>query len=293
MLCCVGDLIEDVVVWPAAAPRRGTDTPARIFRRRGGSAANVAVLAAAAGGGSRFIGQVGEDRLGDLLVAELAAAGVEPSVVRKGRTGTIVVLIEADGERTMLPDRGAATQLAEVPKDALDGATWLHVPGYSLMVEPLGTTSRALIDEARSCGSAVSIDGSSVGVITEYGVADFIDDIHHLRPDVLFCNEEEAGLLGVGPGSTLPGVNLAVVKAGPAPVALVTAGSTSWVPVPPVREVTDTTGAGDAFAAGFLVATMGGAGPVAATQAGVRHAAGLLQQPGAEVRTGKSPAEEK
>ena len=65
MLCAVGDLVEDVVVWLSAAPRRATDTPVRIFRRRGGSAANVAAFAAGIAGAARFIGRVGDDALGD------------------------------------------------------------------------------------------------------------------------------------------------------------------------------------------------------------------------------------
>lgn len=283
MLCSVGDLVEDVVVWPAAPPRRGTDTPARVFRRRGGSAANVAVFAAAAGGNSRFIGQVGEDRLGHLLVAELADAGVEPAVIHEGRTGTIVVLIEADGERTMLPDRGAATQLSEIPPRALDDAAWIHVPGYSLMVEPLGTTALEIVETAGRSGSAVSIDASSVDVLETYGVPEFTKLLEQIRPEVLFCNKEEAAVLGVAPGSPPPGTVLSVVKAGPEPVGLVTDHSTTWVPVPAVENVADTTGAGDAFAAGFLVATMEGAKPIKATQAGIDLAAKLLLQPGAEV----------
>lgn len=293
MLCCVGDLIEDVVVWPDTELRTGTDTPSQVFRRRGGSAANVAVLAAAVGERTRFIGQVGADRLGDQLVAELEAAGVHPAVLRRGRTGTIVVLIGPDGERTMLPDRGAATQLSEIPPNALNDVTWLHIPGYSLMIEPLGRTTRTLIGSARSRGISVTIDASSVGVIDEYGVAAFAEDLRTLRPDVLFCNEDEAALLGVGSGSAPVGVPLSVVKAGPKPVCLVTPETTTWVPVPRVNDVVDTTGAGDAFAAGFLVATMGGAKPVTATKAGSRLAAQLLQQPGAAVGGRQPVSEEK
>jgi sugar/nucleoside kinase (ribokinase family) len=282
MLCCIGDLVEDVVVWPTAEPVRGTDTAARVFRRRGGSAATVAVYAAAAGGLSRFVGQVGADPLGSMLVAEMEKAGVEVKVTRAGTTGSIVVLVDPTGERTMLPDRGAATALSPLPPGALDNVTWLHVPAYSLIVEPLGRTSAGAIAAAYESGAAISIDASSVGPLLEFGVDRFRRLVAGLPLDVFFCNKEEADLLNVGAAAPLPGAELTVVKAGADPVLLVTSeGATTSVAVPPVEAVNDTTGAGDSFAAGFIVATMNEASRVEAAEAGCRLAATVLTRPGA------------
>ncbi|MDJ0953943.1 MAG: PfkB family carbohydrate kinase, partial [Acidimicrobiia bacterium] len=260
----------------------GTDTASRIFRRRGGSAANVAVYAVAAGAAARFVGQVGNDRLGGLLVADLEAAGVDVRVNRAGTTGSIVVLVDQTGERTMLPDRAAAMELDDLPVGALDDVSWLHVPAYSLVVEPLGATSLRAIERAREQGATISIDASSVGPLADYGVARFRTLMANVRPDVFFCNLDEATLLGAGAAAPVRGAALTVVKAGADPVTLVdAAGGTTEVAVPPVAVVSDTTGAGDSFAAGFIAATLDGSSPVGAAEAGCRMAATVLARPGA------------
>ena len=256
MLCVIGDLVEDVVVWLPTALSYGTDTPSRIARTRGGSASNVAVFAATVNSDSdtkfrsRLIAQVGNDALGDQLVASLEASSVEPCVVRSGRTGSIVVVVSPDGERTMLTDRAAATELKQAPKNWHDGVSVLHVPAYSLFSEPLGAAARECIAVAHEKKTTVSIDASSASLIKSFGVTRFRDLVAELNPKVFFCNTDEAEVLNLV-AQPLE-LDIVVIKAGAAPTTLIYKAAQLSIAVAPVGEVTDSTGAGDAFAAGFL-----------------------------------------
>lgn len=257
MLCVIGDLVEDIVVWLPESLNYGADTPSRIVRTRGGSASNVAVFAATVARketnqapSSRLIAQVGDDRLGDQLIGALRDAGVDPCVVRGGRTGSIVVIVSPDGERTMLTDRAASTQLQQAPEKWLESVSLLHVPAYSLFSEPLATAARSCIATAHDKNIPVSIDASSASLIKEFGVNKFRELIRQLRPKIFFCNTDEAEVLNL---TTQPlDLDIVVIKAGARPTTLIENKVVKTVEVEPVGEIIDTTGAGDAFAAGFL-----------------------------------------
>ena len=286
MLCTIGDLVEDVVVWLAHEPRHASDTPAHISRTRGGSAANVALFSAAVFGSSRFIGQVGDDRLGAQLCDLLSAGGVEVCVSREGRTGSIVVLVYSDGERTMLSDRGACTQLTSVPRNCFDGITALHVPAYSLTVDPLATVAKTAIGEALARGIFVSVDASSSSVLSDFGIDAFCDLIAQLTPDVFMCNGDEAELLGLSPSKPIEGARLTVIKHGAQPTVATTRElATTHVSVPPVTSIFDTTGAGDAFAAGFIGSYVVTGELENALCAGHALAARVLRSPGATLES--------
>ncbi|MGH3441780.1 MAG: carbohydrate kinase family protein [Nitriliruptorales bacterium] len=281
MLTAIGDLVEDVVVRLQGPPRSGTDTPAAISRHRGGSAANVAVAAVRSGLGARFVGQVGGDALGDLLLDDLRRSGVEAAVERGGRTGSIVVVVVPSGERSFLTDRGAATGLAVVRPEWLDGAQVLHVPAYSFAGEPLARTTARLIQLAHDRDVPVTLDTSSVAVIEELGVEATRTAIERSRPRVLFATEAEADLLAL-PGWRPAAVEVVIVKRGAAPTTVVTAAGRHEVPAA-AAEVVDTTGAGDAFAAGFLAAWLDRADPVTAAQRGHELAGLAVARPGAGI----------
>ena len=259
LIVCIGDLIDEIAVRLDAPWRRGSDAAAEISRRRGGSAANVAVAAAAAGGRARFIGAIGSDATGDALEAALLAAGVEPLLQRAGRSPAIIVVVEPDGERTMLPDRGVATTLRHPGPSALAAASWLHAPAYSLIGEPLGTTTTTLFHEAAAAGVATSVDASSVGALAAWGPEESRNRLIGTGATHLFANEEEAAYLELLT-RPLAGMTLIVKRgAGVAEVRDASGHVVASAPAVPIIGPIDSTGAGDAFAGGFCVARAQGA----------------------------------
>jgi sugar/nucleoside kinase (ribokinase family) len=239
MLATVGDLVDDIIVRLDGPIRQATDTPARIERRRGGSAANVAAAARDLGFRARFIGQVGGDSLGKLLVDELSQAGVDVSAVRQaGRTGSIVVVVDEQGERSMLTDRGACADLDGPDEAWLHAVTTLHVPLYSCAGGLLADTSDTLVGWAHARGIAVSIDLSSVALIEALSVATVRALVSSLKPDVVFANADEAWVMGIE--SALDGA-LTVVKRGALPAIVHRPGSGPIeVPAIEIERVSDT-----------------------------------------------------
>ncbi len=280
LICTAGDLLEDIVVHAHARPVRDADVPATVTRHRGGSAANTAATVARLGGRARFVGQVGDDATGTRLVDGLAELGVECVVPRAGVTGTIVVTVEPGGARTMFSDRGASGGPADFDPSALDGASLLHLPFYGLAHPDRGARFRQLVVRARDSGILVSLDPSSVVLAGR----PFLDLVREGRPGVVFCNAAEAAALGVDDDG-LAGAQLVVVKRGPEAV-LLRGDAVATVPVPQVVAAVDTTGAGDAFAGGFLLALARGDDPVQAAGAGHAAAARVVRGAGADAWDG-------
>ena len=275
MLATVGDLVDDIVVRLGGPINVASDTEAVIERRRGGSAANLAAVAARISGRSRFLGQVGDDGRGAALLSELEAEGVDVSMARvSGRTGSIVVLVDERGERSFLTDPGSARDLYDPRSEWLDGVDVLHVPLYSLVGGAIATTSRTLIGWAHERGIAVSIDLSSVAVIEAIGGGEVRRLLDDLAPDIVFANGDEARVLRI---EDAIGSAMTIVKAGAGPATVYQASAEPiYVTAQALPTVVDTTGAGDAFAAGVLSHPAWRADPGAACSLGHATAASVL-----------------
>jgi ribokinase len=240
VICVLGDAHLDVVVSARGPVAEETDTPARTSVGVGGQAANVAAWVAALGGRARLIAARGTDLASQLVAGELGRRAVElVGPVIEGPTGVVVSLTDGTS-RSMLTDRGVGPGLAAglLQPGWLDGCDWLHLPAYSLVAEPVAGAALAAAGRV----ARLSIDLSSTAALRAYGAGRFGELIARLRPDVVFGTEAEAALVGDLPGTEL------VVKLGPRGVR---AAGTVF-PALPTRPV-DATGAGDAFAAGYLV----------------------------------------
>jgi sugar/nucleoside kinase (ribokinase family) len=210
-----------------------------------------------------LVGKRAGDDAGEMATRALGRYGVEVvGPVVEGRTGTVVSLVGVDGGRTMASDRGVSADLRveELDPAWLAGCEHLHLPGYSLL--------RAPIDEAALRAAElvprVSVDLSSWSAIRDFGPATFRERLEALQPAIVFANEDEERILG-GP---LPDCTW-ILKRG----ALGACFGDVELPALPAK-VVDSTGAGDALAAGYLVG-----GPELALEAAARCVAQLGSMP--------------
>ena len=279
----VGDVMTDVVASLSGPVAHGSDTPARISLRGGGAGANVAVWLARAGAAVTLIGRVGADAAGGAAAAGLRAEGVDArlAIDPTRATGTCVVLVEPGGERSMLPDSGAnaGLEVVALPQDAAH----LHVAGYALLHPGSRPAALALLAAARASGLSVSVDPASAAPLRRAGPAAFLE--WSAGADLLLPNRDEAAALTgeADPAAAARALTAhareVVVKLG-AEGALWTDGATSVRAAALDLPVTDTTGAGDAFAAGLLAARLAGAGPAEALAAGCALAAEAVVREG-------------
>jgi len=267
----VGDLMVDVVAALPGPLAHGSDTPAAISHHQGGSGANVAAWLAAAGAEVAFAGRAGADPLGDAAVAALAGVALAVERDPERPTGTCIVLVHPDGERTMIPDAGAndALELPELPE-----AGHLHLTGYTLLRDGSRGAALRALELARVRGIPVSVDPSSAAPLAgEPRFADWAAGAALLVP-----NADEARVL-TGEADperaarTLAGSRREVVVTLGAEGALWSDGERVLRVAAEPADVVDTTGAGDAFAAGLLAARVAGAEPPEQLRAGCALAA--------------------
>jgi sugar/nucleoside kinase (ribokinase family) len=271
LLCALGDLLLDVIVRLETVLNPGADATAQTRAGAGGQGANVAAWAAELGADARLVAKRADDAAGTLVAGELAGRGVEvlgPSVA--GVNGVVVSLVEPTGERTMATDRGVSPELRaeELEMRWFAGCDWLHLTGYSLFRKPIDEAAAKAAGAVRGQGGRVSVDLSSWSMIRTFGSERLVKRLELLAPDIVFGNEEELAEIGGDfPSKTW------VLKRGVAGIDVGRDGGSEHFDALPA-DVVDTTGAGDALAAGFLVG-----GPELGLQAAARCVAKLGTMP--------------
>jgi sugar/nucleoside kinase (ribokinase family) len=269
VILVVGDVIDDIVVRPVGPPAARTDTPAQIAERPGGSGANTAAWLGALGAPVRFVGRVGQADV-RRHAHELERFGVEARLAVDPRvaTGRIVILAH---DRSMFTDRGAGAALGpeDLPDALLDGVTHIHVSGYSLVEE---RPRRAVLDLVERADLPWSVDPASAAFVRGTAFLGWT-----AGASVCLPNEDEAAILGDG---LLEPYEVVVLKRGPRGARMLRRGAPPLdVGAAPV-DVADLTGAGDAFAAGFLAARLRGDDDATCLALAVDTAAQALQRVG-------------
>jgi ribokinase len=276
-IVAVGDLVWDVLVKPDGILLPGGDTTGQIQLAPGGSAANVAVWIARSGGEAGFVGAVGKDVFGDLVLDNMAQEGVALHVHRTEQrdTGVILALIDRAGQRSMVTNQGADFQLLpeNLPEEALRAARHVHITAWSLFTDPPRAAAVRAAQVAKEAGATVSFDPASYQMIREIGHDRFQRYTAGLRVDILFPNRDEGeALTGERDPRAMaaelrelyPGAIIAL-KLDSDGCYVAADGHAQHYPTASAR-VVDTTGAGDAFNGAFLARYLAGGDLATAAQ---------------------------
>ena len=252
MIVSIGNLNLDVYFMVDDVPSRGASVKAKKFYMTGGGAAsNFAVAVARLGIASRIVACIGDDFLGNMLLDELKKEGVNVDFVKRvrERTGIVVILVDREGERTMITFRGANALLEPKMIDlkALQNASLLHIASVE------GSKASAIIDHVKKLGysTLVSYDPGGIAIKKPVDVVEAA-----LKADIILLNErefeaiEEYGFKSIGD-------KIVVIKRGDEGAEAIHRSRKIFVRAFKVK-VVDTTGAGDSFNAGFLVSYLKG-----------------------------------
>jgi sugar/nucleoside kinase (ribokinase family) len=263
---CIGDLMLDVVAQIPTSPHElhlGNDTRTIISTHGGGAAGNTASWLAVLGNDVTMVGRIGNDTAGSAITAEFDALGISyGNIVKEGlHTGVVVCLVDPSGERTMLADNGANAGLDVSDLPALDGVDAIYLSGYA----PLAPLSREgvleMVRTINSRGIPIVFDPATVGGMQGVPVEEILSWCALM--DTVIMNEEEAIYLS-GLSDCESALNFfveltprAIIKRGSAGAIGLERGGQIISVTATTSTVVDTTGAGDAFAAGFIDAFTG------------------------------------
>lgn len=252
----VGDVMQDILISHKDEIAFGSDTQANIKIQGGGSATNAAVWASTQNLEVGLVARIGDDQTGKIILEELNRPNLNLNLVETNgvSSGSCAILIDATGERSMFPDPGANIFLTsnDVPKEWFEQAEIIHISAYSLLRKNTKNAIGEIIKIAKENGLKTSVDVASSQPLIDN---DGFNALKDLAPwDYLFANKDEAQVLGDITKIKSLCKNL-ILKQG--------SKESLWIKedfeikdVPEKVEIVDLIGAGDAFAAGFLVSVI-------------------------------------
>lgn len=255
---CIGDAALDVIVKMQTELHVGSDTSSQISMHGGGAAANTATWLADLGHDVYFSCRLGDDAAGRAIASEFDLWGIEyrKEFLAKEKTGVVVVLVNNAGERTMFPDSGANSGIDEKNLPPLVGFDAAFLSGYSLF-NPLSTSGvLRMISMIKAANIPLIFDPASVGTMTAFGRQRVLEILPLM--DIALMNDDEARFIT----ATNDLKSALAFLTSLIPMVVIKTGSSGAIgqlldgaPIETSTEAItaiDTTGAGDAFAAGFI-----------------------------------------
>ncbi|MGB2982781.1 MAG: carbohydrate kinase family protein [Candidatus Bipolaricaulia bacterium] len=259
----LGDLNLDVHAQHPNNIEPGSEIRSVVRANPGGSAGTFARVAASEGASVTFFGCVGNDLIGDLLVRSLEQSGITPIVARADAPSGTILALEQGSERTMVCSRGANDGLTpeSIDRSAFETADHLHVSGYAFLSPNQREAARRAIGLACAGTMTVSVDPPPASLIASFGPDAFLAELEEVS--WLFPNFEEGRTLTDRENAEeIVGALAESFQRGA--VTLGSSGALAWngqdrdLHRPPEQVSGDSTGAGDAYAAAFVVSILGG-----------------------------------
>ena len=257
-ILCIGDAALDVIVKMQTEINVGSDTTSHISMHGGGAAANTATWLSELGHSVYFSCRLGDDAAGHAISSEFDLWKIEhrKKFLENEKTGVVVVLVDNKGERTMFPDSGANSGISESDLPSLQGFDAAYLSGYSLF-NPASTSGvLQMVNEIKKASIPLIFDPASVGTMMSFGRERAIENLAPM--DIAIMNEDEARYIADCHSlhdalqyitSIVP---IAVVKTGSSGAIAQIRGEEPVTSHIDAINAVDTTGAGDAFAAGFI-----------------------------------------